>query len=98
MLTNYKLENRIKSKTRCVELIKKNIPWSLRVTPELDEKVERVASIMGIGKMEVVRFAVANMVGTMLESMGMVENQIKSGMNANEELIKKQVKKLNPEE
>lgn len=75
-----------------------SVQWTLKVSADLDDKVERVASIMGLAKTEVVRFAVANMVGTMLESMGMVENQIKSGMNANEELIKKQAKKLTPGE
>lgn len=46
-----------------------NPMWQVRVSPELDAKVEAIAEMMGLGKMEVIRFAVAQYAGTILGTM-----------------------------
>lgn len=66
-----------------------NPQWKIRVTPELDHKLDMVAEIMGIGKTEVIRFASAQFAGSMLSSMEKVESIFKTAMD--EEVMQKYI-------
>jgi len=57
-----------------------NKQWNMRISDELDAKVEKAAEIMSIGKTEVIRFAVAHFVGSMLGALDKVGTTMDSAM------------------
>lgn len=69
-----------KSKNWKAMIIVPNKQWNIRISDDLDAKVERAAEIMGIGKTEVIRFAVAHFVGSMLGALDKVGATMDSAM------------------
>lgn len=55
-----------------------SVNWQTRVSPELDEKVQKVAEDMGLGKQELIRFVVAQYVSNHEKAMGYVQTSIEN--------------------
>lgn len=53
-----------------------NPMWQVRVSPDLDLKLTKVAELMSLGKPEIIRFAVAQYVGAITGSMDKFENML----------------------
>jgi len=66
-----------------------SVNWQTRVSPDLDEKVQRVAEGMGLGKQELIRFVVAQFVDNQTKAMDVLHTSIES-------MLKDQVKTAGP--